>query len=89
MGMLGWIVLGLLAGAIAKALHKGDEPGGVLGTLAVGIVGALLGGLIASAVGIGSISSFFSVGTWLIAIGRRVPAARRLRRVHGPRLRPR
>ena len=69
MGLLGWIVLGLLAGTIAKALHKGDEPGGVLGTLAVGIVGALLGGLIASAVGIGSISSFFSLGTWLIAIG--------------------
>ena len=69
MGLLGWIVLGLLAGAIAKAVHKGDEPGGVLGTLAVGIVGALLGGLIASAVGIGSISSFFSLGTWLIAVG--------------------
>ena len=69
MGLLGWIVLGLLAGAIAKALHKGDEPGGVLGTFAVGIIGALLGGLIASAVGIGSISSFFSLGTWLIAVG--------------------
>ena len=69
MGLLGWIVLGLLAGTIAKALHKGDEPGGVLGTLAIGIVGALLGGLIASAVGIGSIGSFFSLGTWLIAIG--------------------
>jgi len=69
MGLLGWTVLGLLAGTIAKALHKGDEPGGVLGTLAVGIVGALLGGLIASAVGIGSISSFFSLGTWLIAVG--------------------
>jgi len=69
MGIIGWIVLGLIAGAIAKALHKGDEPGGVLGTFAVGVVGALLGGLIASAVGVGGISSFFSVGTWLIAIG--------------------
>ena len=55
--------------AIAKALHKGDEPGGVLGTLFVGILGAVLGGLIASAAGIGSITSFFSIGTWLIAIG--------------------
>jgi len=69
MGILGWIVLGLIAGAIAKALHKGDEPGGLLGTLAVGLVGAMLGGLIASAIGIGSISSFFSLGTWLIAVG--------------------
>jgi uncharacterized membrane protein YeaQ/YmgE (transglycosylase-associated protein family) len=69
MGLFGWLILGLVAGAIAKALHKGEEPGGVLGTLAVGVVGALLGGLVASAVGVGSISSFFSLGTWLIAIG--------------------
>ena len=69
MGILGWIIMGLIAGAIAKALHKGNEPGGVLGTLAVGIVGAMLGGLIASAIGVGGISSFFSLGTWLIAIG--------------------
>ena len=69
MGILGWIILGLVAGAIAKALHKGEEPGGLLGTLAVGMLGAVVGGLIGSAVGIGGISSFFSVGTWLIAIG--------------------
>jgi len=69
MGIIGWIILGLIAGAIAKALHKGDEPGGILGTLFVGILGAVLGGLIASAAGIGAISSFFSIGTWLIAIG--------------------
>jgi uncharacterized membrane protein YeaQ/YmgE (transglycosylase-associated protein family) len=37
--------------------------------MVVGILGAILGGLIASAVGIGAISSFFSIGTWLIAIG--------------------
>ncbi len=69
MGVLGWIILGLVAGAIAKALHKGDDPGGILGTMVVGILGAILGGLIASAVGIGAIDSFFSIGTWLIAIG--------------------
>ena len=69
MGILGWIILGLVAGAIAKALHKGDEPGGLLGTLGVGVAGAIVGGLIASAVGIGGIGSFFSLGTWLIAIG--------------------
>ena len=69
MGVIGWILLGLIAGAIAKVLHKGDEPGGILGTMIVGLLGAVLGGLVASAVGIGAITSFFSIGTWLIAIG--------------------
>ena len=68
MGVIGWLVLGLVAGAIAKALHKGDEPGGLLGTLFVGLLGAIVGGLIASAVGLGEISSFFSIGTWAVAI---------------------
>ena len=69
MGIIGWILLGLIAGGIAKAIHKGAEPGGILGTLTVGVLGALVGGGIASAIGIGSISSFFSLGTWIIAIG--------------------
>jgi uncharacterized membrane protein YeaQ/YmgE (transglycosylase-associated protein family) len=69
MGILGWIILGLVAGAIAKAVHRSDQPGGLLGTFLVGLVGAVAGGLIASAVGIGSVSSFFSLGTWLIATG--------------------
>ena len=69
MGILGWIVLGLIAGAIAKAIHPGDEPGGIFGTIIIGILGAIVGGLIASALNVGEISSFFSVGTWLIAIG--------------------
>ncbi len=68
-GILGWFILGLVAGAIAKTIHRGEEPGGLLGTLAVGVAGALAGGAIASLAGIGGIGSFFSVGTWLIAIG--------------------
>jgi uncharacterized membrane protein YeaQ/YmgE (transglycosylase-associated protein family) len=68
-GLLGWILLGLFAGAIARALIPGEtEPRGCIGTTAVGIVGALLGGLIASALGIGEIDEFFDLGTWLIAI---------------------
>ena len=69
MGILGYLILGLIAGAIAKAIHKGDEPGGVLGALVVGVLGALIGGLIASALGLGGLGSFFSLGTWLVAIG--------------------
>ncbi len=69
MGIIGFLILGLIAGAIAKALHSGNEPGGMLGALVVGVLGAMLGGLIASAVGLGGISSFFSIGTWLVAIG--------------------
>jgi uncharacterized membrane protein YeaQ/YmgE (transglycosylase-associated protein family) len=59
-----------LAGTIARALIPGrTEPGGCIGTTAVGILGALLGGFIASALDIGEIDDFFDLGTWLIAIG--------------------
>lgn len=68
MSIIGFVILGLIVGAIAKALWQGDEPGGFLGTALVGIVGALIGGLIASAAGLGGLGSFFSLGTWLIAI---------------------
>ena len=68
MGILGWIILGLLAGAIAKAIMPGDDPGGIIVTMLIGIVGALLGGLIASALDIGDLDEFFDIGTWIIAI---------------------
>jgi uncharacterized membrane protein YeaQ/YmgE (transglycosylase-associated protein family) len=70
MGIIAWILLGLFAGAIARALVPGrTEPGGCIGTTAVGVLGALLGGFIASALDIGEIDEFFDLGTWLIAIG--------------------
>jgi uncharacterized membrane protein YeaQ/YmgE (transglycosylase-associated protein family) len=69
MGIIGWIVLGLLAGAIAKLILPGDDPGGIIVTTLIGIAGALIGGLIASALDIGEIDEFFDIGTWLIAIG--------------------
>ena len=70
MGLIAWILLGLFAGAIARALIPGEtEPGGCIGTTAVGIVGALIGGFIATALDIGRIKDFFDLGTWLIAIG--------------------
>ena len=68
MGIIGWIVLGLLAGAIAKLILPGEDPGGLIVTTLIGIAGAIVGGLIASALDIGDIDEFFDVGTWLIAI---------------------
>jgi uncharacterized membrane protein YeaQ/YmgE (transglycosylase-associated protein family) len=65
MGILGWIILGLVAGAIARVLHRGEEPSGVLATMFVGVLGALLAGLIASAAGIGSRSRVRSCCSWL------------------------
>jgi len=69
-GIIAWIILGLLAGTIARAIIPGrTEPGGCIGTTAVGVLGALLGGFIATALDIGEIENFFNLGTWLIAIG--------------------
>lgn len=68
MGILGWIVLGLIAGAIAKLILPGRQGGGWLVTLILGVVGALLGGFIGSALfGIG-LEEFWSIQTWLVAI---------------------
>lgn len=69
MGIIGWILLGLFAGAIAKLILPGDDPGGFIVTTLIGIAGALVGGFIASALGIGELGEFFDLGTWLIAIG--------------------
>jgi uncharacterized membrane protein YeaQ/YmgE (transglycosylase-associated protein family) len=70
MGIIAWIILGLFAGAIARAVIPGrTEPGGCIGTTAIGILGALLGGFLASALNVGEIDDFFDLGTWLIAIG--------------------
>ena len=69
MGIIGWIVLGLLAGVIAKAILPGDDPGGFIITTIIGIVGALLGGLIAGLLGFGDpIDEFFDISTWIAAI---------------------
>jgi uncharacterized membrane protein YeaQ/YmgE (transglycosylase-associated protein family) len=68
MGIIGWILLGLCAGAIAKLIMPGDDPGGIIVTTLIGIAGAIVGGLIASALNIGDLDEFFDIGTWLIAI---------------------
>ena len=85
MGILGWIVLGLFVGTIARALVPGrTEPSGCIGTTAVGILGALIGGFIASALDLGEIDEFFDLETWLIAIGGSVLLLLLLRAFSGP-----
>lgn len=70
MGILGWIVLGLVAGAIAKAIMPGKQGGGIILTLVLGVVGALVGGFLGSLVfDINPNEEFWSLQTWLLAIG--------------------
>jgi uncharacterized membrane protein YeaQ/YmgE (transglycosylase-associated protein family) len=51
-GILGWIVFGLIVGIIAKLLMPGRDPGGIIVTMLLGIVGALLGGFVGRAMGL-------------------------------------
>jgi uncharacterized membrane protein YeaQ/YmgE (transglycosylase-associated protein family) len=69
MGIIGWIVLGLLAGLIAKAIMPGEERAGIILTTLLGVAGALLGGFIAAILGLGDpIDEFFDISTWIAAI---------------------
>ncbi|MGB4137490.1 MAG: GlsB/YeaQ/YmgE family stress response membrane protein [Microbacterium sp.] len=69
MGFLAFLILGLIAGAIAKALLPGKQGGGWFVTLLLGVVGALLGGWLGSALFNVGLGDFFSLWTWLLAIG--------------------
>ena len=69
MGIIAFIILGLLAGAIAKALLPGDDPGGFIVTALIGIAGALIGGFLAGALfDADPLDEFFDLSTWLTAI---------------------
>jgi uncharacterized membrane protein YeaQ/YmgE (transglycosylase-associated protein family) len=65
MGILTWIILGLIAGVIAKLIMPGDDPGGFIITILLGIAGALVGGFIASALGFGTVTG---LNIWSIVI---------------------
>lgn len=69
MGFLGFLLLGLIAGAIAKLILPGKQGGGWLITLVLGVVGALLGGFLGSVLFNAPLENFFSIQTWLLAIG--------------------
>lgn len=69
MGIIGWIVLGLIAGIVAKAIFPGADRLGVIMTTLLGIGGALLGGLVAWLFGLGDpIDEFFDLSTWIASI---------------------
>jgi uncharacterized membrane protein YeaQ/YmgE (transglycosylase-associated protein family) len=69
MGIIAFIILGLLAGLIAKAVLPGDDPGGIIITTLIGIAGALIGGFLAAALfGAHPLDEFFDISTWLTAI---------------------
>ena len=69
MGIIAFIILGLLAGIIAKAILPGSDPGGLIITTIIGIVGALLGGFLAAALfDAHPLDEFFDLSTWITAI---------------------
>jgi uncharacterized membrane protein YeaQ/YmgE (transglycosylase-associated protein family) len=68
MGILSWIVFGLIAGALAKWIMPGRDPGGIVVTILLGIAGAMVGGFLASLFGLGTVTGF-NLGSLLVAIG--------------------
>ena len=67
MGLLTWVVLGLIAGVLAKWILPGRDPGGLIVTIAIGVVGALLGGYLGTQAGLGSVDGF-NLGSLFLAV---------------------
>ena len=68
MGILAWIVLGLIAGLLAKLIMPGRDPGGIIITILLGIGGALVGGFLGTRLGFGGLSGF-DLRSMAIAVG--------------------
>ncbi|HSP76312.1 MAG TPA: GlsB/YeaQ/YmgE family stress response membrane protein [Cryobacterium sp.] len=68
MGFIGFLILGLIAGAIAKAILPGTQGGGWGITLILGVLGAFLGGFLGSVIFGTGLENFFDISTWLLAI---------------------
>lgn len=67
MGILSWLLFGLIAGALAKLIMPGDDPGGFIITILIGIGGAVVGGFIGTLLGFGNVTGF-NFGSFMIAI---------------------
>lgn len=72
MGILSWIILGLIAGALGKFLMPGDDPGGLVVTMLIGIGGAFVGGWIGSMIGMGSVTGVNIGSIFTAALGAMV-----------------
>lgn len=69
MGILSWIVFGLIAGALAKLIMPGDDPGGFIITTLLGIVGAVVGGFVSTFFGFGDVSGFDIRSLFIAIVG--------------------
>ncbi|MCK0751847.1 MULTISPECIES: GlsB/YeaQ/YmgE family stress response membrane protein [Chromohalobacter] len=67
MGIIAWIVFGLLAGIVAKLIMPGRDPGGLIITMIIGILGAIVGGWVGTALGFGTVDGF-NFGSFVIAV---------------------
>ena len=67
MGIISWLIFGLIVGALAKWIMPGKDPGGIFITMLLGILGAMVGGFVASLIGLGSVSGF-NLGSLIIAV---------------------
>lgn len=72
MGILSWIVLGLIAGALARWIMPDKGPRGILVTAVIGVTGAFLGGWIGTGIGLGSVRGFDLVSLFLATVGAAV-----------------
>ena len=83
--IIGWIIIGLIAGALAKFIMPGDDPGGFIITILLGIAGALVGGFLAGLIGIGGGGAIWTIiiatigAIILLAIYRAVAGGRATR----------
>ncbi len=68
MGFFGFLLLGLIAGALAKAILPGEQGGGWFATLILGVVGSVVGGWLGSVLFSAPLEDFFSLQTWALAI---------------------
>ncbi|MGO1435305.1 MAG: GlsB/YeaQ/YmgE family stress response membrane protein [Canibacter sp.] len=69
MGFIAYLILGLIAGAIAKAILPGRQGGGWIATLILGVIGAMLGGWLGGMIFGEGVDKFWSLSSWLLAIG--------------------